>query len=130
MKSLAESVRVLQGRELTAEENESLTKFQKIYGIGDDDPLVVILAMIGVNRILLESVPELFHQRVLETIKLHQQTLREQSTLIAKELIMTLSDNIKAAGGLNSLKDQFIEYFLIFLVGGLTGGALVVRLLG
>ena len=129
MSRLAECMQVLHGSELTVEEKNSLLRFQDMYEIGDDDPLVVVMAMLGENQMMLESTSDIIFQKAIETIELHQQTLSEQSTLIAKELIVTLSDNIKAARGLNSLKDQFIEYML-FLVGGLAGGALVVRLLG
>lgn len=122
MSSLAESVRVFQGRDLTVEEKDSLIKFQEIYEISDDDPLVAVLTMIGAHKILLESAPGLMFQKAIATIELHQQTLQEQSTLIAKELIVALSHNIiVAAKERVSRKDQLTKYVLIFFAGGLTG---------
>jgi hypothetical protein len=122
MSSLAESVRVFQGRDLTVEEKDSLIKFQEIYEISDDDPLVAVLAMIGAHKILMESAPGLIFQKAIETIELHQQTLQEQSTLIAKELIAALSHNIiMAAKERVSRKNQLTKHVLIFFAGGLTG---------
>jgi ABC-type Fe3+-siderophore transport system permease subunit len=122
MNSLFEAVRVLHGRDLSEVEKESLIRFQKIYEIGDDDPLVVVLAMVGAHRILLESVPDVLFQKAMEAIELHQLTLCEQSTLIAKELIITLSQHIKSAMEQEQWKVRWPEYVIAFMIGCSFGG--------
>lgn len=129
MSSLAESVRVFQGRDLTVEEKNSLIKFQEIYEISDDDPLVAVLAMIGAHKILMESVPDLLFKRAIEAIELHQQTLQEQSTLIAKELIVTILPHIAAAREQRSQKNKYVLMFFAGIFSGL-GALWIGRLLG
>ena len=129
MNSLAESVRVLQGRDLTAEEKNSLIKFQEIYEIADDDPLVVILATLGAHKTLLDSADLLF-KKTSGVIELQQQMLQEQSTLISKELIAAISPHIITA--VMEQESQNSKYALMFFGGIFSGlGALLIgRLLG
>ena len=125
MSSLADAIQILHGRDLTSLERHSLTKFQELYEINDSDPLVIVLAMMGANRLTLESAPELLQKKAMELIELHRLTLREQATIIAKELITTLAENIyDSARVQNTWKDRLTEFALVFLVGGLIGGGI------
>lgn len=50
MSGLVGAVAVLCGRDLTAEESQKLAKFQDQQSIGDDDPIVAILALLEIGR--------------------------------------------------------------------------------
>lgn len=116
--TLAENVASMFGRQLSKEELDALTKFQLTYEIGDEDPLIVVLAMLATNRLYMQEIPALLQQKAVTTIELHQQTLRDQSTLIAKELIWTIAQNIKSVG--NGTNDQVLYGAVSFLAGLLT----------
>lgn len=121
MSSLAEAVSKVLGRALTTEDVKNLNSFQRIYGIDDEDPLIVVLAMMGANRIMLESFPLLMQQKALETIELHKQTLGEQSTIIAKDLISVIAHDI--------MRKQWILYMIVFF-GGAIVSALILHFFG
>lgn len=116
--SIADSIKELLGRPLTVEEVTGLSNFQRLYDIDDSDPLAIVLALVGANTVLINSMPNLLQQKANETIELHQRTLRDQSTIIAKELIATLSQNIASANA--SLKVRGM-----FFLGGAFIGALI-----
>lgn len=97
MTDLNKSIAELLNRPLTAEEITGLNNFKGRYDIDDSDPLAIVLALVGANTVLMNSMPNLLQQKATETIELHRTTLREQSTIIAKELIGTLSSNITGA---------------------------------
>ena len=97
MTDINKSVAELLNRPLTAEEITGLNNFKGRYDIDDSDPLAIVLALVGANTVLMNSMPNLLQQKATETIELHRTTLREQSTIIAKELIGTLSSNITGA---------------------------------
>lgn len=113
--TLAGNVASMFGRTLTKEEADTLTKFQESFEIDDGDPIIVVLAMLATNRLYMQELPALLQQRVVTTIELHQQTLRDQSTLIAKELIGTIALNLQAAG--NGMKDRMLHYAFAFFAG-------------
>lgn len=92
--TITERVSKLLRRQLTLEEVNSLVNFQNSYEIDDSDPLAVVLALVGANTLLISSLPNLLQQKADETIELHRRTLMDQSTIIAKELIVTISKNI------------------------------------
>lgn len=122
--SLVDQMKVLLGRDaLTEAQIKSLNMYQQIYEIPDDDPLITVLAMMGANRILLEEQGDLLLQKAKETIELHQQTLREQSALIAKELILAVGDMV--AGTSVGIKYRRSLMAAIFLGGIVIGGVLV-----
>ena len=102
--SLVTTIETLQKRSLTAEEVSSLNEFQHSFKIDDDDPLLVVLALMARSQIIVESVPNLLQQKVNETIELHRLVLRDQAVLIAKELIATLAEDIKTATSKNQTR--------------------------
>lgn len=116
--TLAGNVASMFGRALSNEETDALTKFQDSFEINDEDPIIVVLAMLATNRLYMQELPALLQQKAVTTIELHQQTLRDQSTLIAKELIGTIALNLQAAG--NRAKDQMLNYAFAFVAGLLT----------
>lgn len=97
MTDINKSIAELLNRSLTVEEITGLNNFKGRYDIDDSDPLAIVLALVGANTVLMNSMPNLLQQKASETIELHRTTLREQSTIIAKELIGTLSSNISGA---------------------------------
>lgn len=120
---LLESMAVLLGRDLTPEESKRLGKFQEQQGIGDDDPIVAVLALLGVHKILIEDIPDRIKKASQDAITAHAQTLREQSTIVAKELLLALTRSINdAARAQRTWRDRAIEYALIALVGLMLGG--------
>lgn len=121
--SLVENVKTLIGRELNEEEIRSLSKFQQLNGIDDSDPLIVVLALLAKGQLVMETLPDLLLSRANDTIELHRQTLREQSTLIAKELITELvkgiAKDIKVANV--DWKIRLISYGACFISGAIVG---------
>ena len=97
MTDINKSVAELLNRPLTAEEITGLNNFKGRYDIDDSDPLAIVLALVGANTVLMNSMPNLLQQKAADTIESHRSSLREQSTVIAKELIETLSRNIVSA---------------------------------
>lgn len=107
--SIAESVAKLLGRPLTSEEATGLANFKNYYEIDESDPIALVLALVGANTVLINSMPNLLQQKADETIELHRRTLMDQSTIIAKELIATLSQNIANTNA--SLKVRGMWFF-------------------
>jgi hypothetical protein len=93
---LTKIVEELQQRPLTQDEHGILKQFQEQFDIDDDDPITVVLAIMLANKITLDSIPKSFFDQTTNTIELHQQLLRDQSILISKEIISTVSTNILA----------------------------------
>lgn len=123
MSGLVGAVAVLCGRDLTAEESQKLAKFQDQQSIGDDDPIVAILALLGVHKILIEEIPERIKKASQDAITVHEQTLREQSTIVAKELLITLARSINdAARAQRTWRDRAVEYALVAVIAMILGG--------
>jgi hypothetical protein len=116
--SLAESLSALEGRPLTKEEHEWCRRFEQTYEINDDDPLIVVVAMLVKNQLLLNQAPELLQQKARETIELHRQTLVEQSTLIAKQVLVTVGELIAQSSTGKKLR-------AMYLAAAFSGGLLV-----
>ena len=95
--SLATTVEILQKRALTPSEMANLQEFQRHFKLDDNDPLMVVLAMMARSQLIVETVPDLLQQKVTETIELHKSVLRDQAVLISKELIKELTHQILAA---------------------------------
>lgn len=123
--SLITIVESLQKRPLTAAEVESLNEFQRTFQIDNEDPLIVVLAMLARNQIALDHAPELLQQKVNETIEYHRVVLREQSVVIAKELIVDIGRELQVLVG--TVKRRWVNY-IGFFAGGATCGALIMWL--
>lgn len=123
MSRLVSTLETLMKRPLTPEEIGNMAEFQRLNEIDDTDPLLVVLAMMAKNQLIVEALPELLQQKALETIELHRQTLRDQSTLIAKDLITAIAQNIESAA-----IERWIRYTGCF-VGGAVFAALMLAIL-
>lgn len=119
MNSLLTTVEALQKRPLTASEAESLNEFQRTFQIANDDPLIVVLALLASNQIAFDRAPELLRQKVNETIELHRVVLREQSVLIAKELIVDLGRELQLLVG--TARQRWFRYIGFFAAGTAAG---------
>lgn len=128
--SLEKSVEILLGRPPTIDERDTLTELQNLHHIGDDDPLVIVLAMMARSQLLFQVLPDILQQKALETIELHRTTLREQSVLISKELITTVAENIHSLN-MVSVKTMWFRFAISFLGGMITTGvvAWVIKLI-
>lgn len=116
--SLVTTIETLQKRPLTTDEVSTLNEFQRSFKIADDDPLLVVLAMMARSQIIVDSVPDLLQQKVNETIELHRLVLREQAVLIAKELIATLAEDIKRATSKNQMRwAPYVACVVVGMVG-------------
>ena len=113
--SLVSIVEALQKKPLGADEVTALNDFQRKFDIDDDDPLMVVLALMSRSQILIESVPSLLQQKVNETIELHRTILRDQAVLISKELIADLAKEIEAVNA--NWRMVWIRYFCFFIGG-------------
>lgn len=125
--SLAANVEVICKRKLTPEEVASFAHFQQFYDIPDSDPMIVVLAMLATSQLAVEKAPDILQQKVSETIELHRTVLREQSVLIAKELITTVAQLIEEANV--DWKVRWLRYAGCF-IGGAVIGVATLRFLG
>lgn len=121
--NLPDTVEGLLGQSLPKEERDALHRFMDQYGIDDDDPLIVVLAMMARNKAMLDGLPDLLQQKAVATIELHQQTLREQSTVIAKELIVAVGNIVAETAVGKKLRTAWIA--LAFTLGFIGGGLAV-----
>lgn len=117
--SLIATVERLQKRPLTAAEVETLNEFQRTFQVDDDDPLVVVLAILARSQLALDEAPELLQQKVNETIELHRIALREQSVVIAKELIVDIGRHLQILIG--TTRQRWINYAGVFIGGAVCG---------
>ncbi|CAG0992589.1 hypothetical protein RHDC4_02605 [Rhodocyclaceae bacterium] len=124
--NLADTMEQLYNRPLTAEERTVAHRFQDMFEVADGDPLIVVIAMMAKSQMVAETLPDLLLQKAKETIELHQQTLRDQSTLIAKELIVSVG-NLAAETAVG--RKLRVAWIALAFTGGFILGGLVVRLL-
>lgn len=110
--TMESTVETLLGRKLTAEESQVLIRLRDQYGYDDSDPLVVVLAMLGAHKILAEELPKKITDAAKETIELHRLLLREQASVVAKDLVGALAGTIH-----NSRDIRFRDRFLGFACG-------------
>lgn len=120
--NLITTIEALQKRPVTAEETAHLHEFQRHFAIDDDDPLIVVLAMMARSQNILDAVPKLLQQKVSETIEMHQQVLRKQAIIVSQELISDVANLIREAS--QPLKRMWLWY-TGFFVGGIFTSALL-----
>lgn len=113
--SMESAIAKIVGRILTDEERHMLMVLRDQYGYNDDDPLVVVLAMTGAIKIMAEEIPGKLAAAARETIELHQQTLRNQSMIVARDVVASVAEIIHSAS--RSRKDRVIDA----LIGGGVG---------
>ncbi|WP_205182603.1 hypothetical protein [Burkholderia sp. LMG 13014] len=88
---LVASVERIVGRSLTTDEVMHWQKIQDVYGVSDDDPLVMVLILMGVHQHLYNDVPAKINEAVDKAVSLHRRTLEEQATIVAKGLVSQLA---------------------------------------
>ncbi len=52
---------------LTDEENAALKRFEQMFEIIEDDPLIVVLAMMAKNQVLVDQRPDRLEKKAIET---------------------------------------------------------------
>lgn len=112
------------GRELNQEERQMILRLRDQYGYSDDDPLVIILALTGAIKIIAEDIPAKIVQASEKATELHLQTLREQSMMVARDMVGQVAGLIHTAG--RSRKDRVVDG----IVGGIAGMILMIGMLG
>ena len=95
--SLVSVIESLRKSPVSADEAAHFHEFQKHFGIDDDDPLIVVLAMMANSQTILLTLPELLQQKSKEIIELHQILLRQQAGVIAKELVTDVAGLVQKA---------------------------------
>jgi hypothetical protein len=109
--SLVSIVEALQKRPLTTEETGTLNEFQQFFKIDDEDPLMVVLALMARSQLIVETVPGLLQQKVDATIELHRMALREQAVLVAKELVSSVASELQMVGKNKTVWWQYAGFF-------------------
>lgn len=85
--SLVTTLEGLKKSPLSAQEASTVREFQNQFEIDDDDPLVIVLAIMLRSQLIIDTAPDLLQQKVNETIELHLTNLRSQANLSAKEIV-------------------------------------------
>ena len=85
--NLVETLEALNKAPLTTAEAASVREFQTQFQIDDDDPLVIVLAIMIRSQLILGSAPDVMKKMVMETTELHRTSLREQAALSCKEIV-------------------------------------------
>ncbi len=119
MTDINKSIAELLGRDLTDEEITCINNLKGRFHISDTKPLAIVLALVGANHVLFESMPNLLQQKASETIKRHRTTLSKESTTITQELIGMLSHNIAMENA------RYKTLAIWFSFGSIFGGMLV-----
>lgn len=119
---LIDAVTQLLGRSLTPEESNGLAQLQQAYGLDDADPIVIVLGMIGANKILMESLPDALQQKSMQMIELHRQTLVEQSKYMSRVLVSTIAEDLQQT---NRIYNQRWILSLLFFMGGIVTAAIL-----
>lgn len=88
---LVEAVEKIVARSLSKDEVIHWQKIQETYGIADDDPLVMVLILLGVHQHLLNALPEKIAVATDRAIMIHRTTLEDQATIVAKGLLEKLA---------------------------------------
>lgn len=116
--NLVATLEALKKSPLSAEEANMVREFQSLFEIDDDDPLVVVLAIMIRSQLIIDTAPDLLQQKVTETIELHRSNLREQAVLSAKELVGDI-----AATLMTQQKDLGAVWRIRLIWGGYGAGA-------
>lgn len=124
--SLVTTVQALLNRTLNTDEVQSLNAFQKQFEVDDDDPLMVVLAMMARTQIIVDAAPSLLQQKVNETIELHRTAMREQAVIIAKDLVGLLAKDVLAQHSMDieaAIKNKYMTRWMKYALGFVAGGA-------
>lgn len=113
--SLLDSIQAIKQRPLTAEEVSHINNFSRMHDIDESDPLVVIMAYLASAQMTYDQMPAQMEKSVRETIELHRTTLREQSMLIAKDLVGNIAQTLEQQ---SKYKKALIINYLGFFIGG------------
>lgn len=91
---LIKAVEKILERKLTSDEATMWANVQETYGISDDDPLVIVLVMLGVHAQLAKDLPLTLRKVSTEIVEAHRATLAAQSGVIAKDLIRSIAPSL------------------------------------
>lgn len=92
------SVERIVGRSLTKDELQMLIRLRDDWGYNNDDPLVVVLALMGGLSLIANDIPARIQAASDNIIETHATVLRSQSNLIAKEMVGTIAELVHNAG--------------------------------
>lgn len=101
--TMESAIEEIVGRRLTDDERQMLIRLRDRYGYDDGDPLVVVLAMMGAHKVIVEEVPQKIIDAATKATELHLATLREQSMLVAKSVVKNATDLV-GGGSVTRLK--------------------------
>ncbi|MET3122302.1 hypothetical protein AAKU67_001896 [Oxalobacteraceae bacterium GrIS 2.11] len=95
-------------RDFLPQDHTQINYFQNHFGIEKDSTLMLLFVIWIRDRRAIEKLPEMLEQKARVTIELHQQTLRDQSVLISKELIGVIATQIKSNN--NGTQDKLFVF--------------------
>lgn len=100
---LVAAIERITGKELSKEQLTHWQDIQNTYGVSDEDPLVMVLILMGVHQHLFNEVPERIKEATERAIIIHRTTLEDQATIVAKNLLSKITpmfvEAVSAAGG-------------------------------
>lgn len=96
--TMESSVERMVGRPLTKDELQMLIRLRDDWGYSNDDPIVVVLALTGGLTLIANDIPARIQAASDKIIETHATVLRNQSNLIAKEMVGTIAELVHNAG--------------------------------
>lgn len=96
--TMESSVERMVGRPLTKDELQMLIRLRDDWGYSNDDPIVVVLALTGGLTVIANDIPARIQAASDKIIETHATVLRNQSNLIAKEMVGTIAELVHNAG--------------------------------
>lgn len=75
-----------------------LIRLRDDWGYSNDDPIVVVLALTGGLTVIAKDIPAQIQAASDKIIETHATVLRNQSNLIAKEMVGTIAELVHNAG--------------------------------
>lgn len=88
---LVKSVERLIGQKLTSDQVQYWQRLQDMFGVSDEDPIVMVFVLLGVHQHLFNEVPARIQEATDKAIAIHRTTLEDQSSIVAKRLLEQLA---------------------------------------
>lgn len=99
----SEAVKLALGRELTQDECAILATFREEHGVTDDDPMVKLVDLVGMNLLIARVLPEQMRKVSNEITEAHVTHLRGESNLFSKELVTLITNEVMRSRRLDNL---------------------------
>jgi hypothetical protein len=84
---LIAAVEKVVGKEMSKDQVTYWQNIQNTYGVSDEDPLVMVLILLGVHQHLFNDLPERIKEATDRAITIHRTTLEDQATIVSKNIL-------------------------------------------